>query len=356
MALSTEEIKNILQSLGYKLTDNGKSWRAAALYRDGDNPNALRIYKNSGVFSDFVEGVQGQPFIKLIERHKNENPELYENLKKDYQVGDVEVISYQDDEDSKITMNKIWPDSVLRYLFPNTAFYNQEKGITDQTLSIFGGGLAQKGKLYQRYVFPVRNEHGQLCGFSGRSVIKDANVPPWKNIGDKRTWIYPYYTVKSIREAIDDSQEVIVVESIGDALNLYQNGVYNVIVSFGTAVLPKILGFLASRRLKKITLAFNNDFQTKDNRNRGLEGIYKAYFKLMNHIDLDRLLVKLPSQNDFGLMNSAEIAAWKDIDVTAEETKELITNGVRNLINRGIIKSENAKKQAWRKIKILDND
>ena len=47
--------KEILENLGYKLSDHGSYWRTSALYRSGDNPTALQIYKDSGVWKDYVE-------------------------------------------------------------------------------------------------------------------------------------------------------------------------------------------------------------------------------------------------------------------------------------------------------------
>mgnify|MGYP003632204089 FL=1 len=45
------DIKSVLEKLGYRLSDFGDAWRTNALYRDGDNPTALKIYKNTGVWT-----------------------------------------------------------------------------------------------------------------------------------------------------------------------------------------------------------------------------------------------------------------------------------------------------------------
>ena len=41
--------KEVLENLGYKLSDHGPYWRTNALYRAGDNTTALQIHKDSGV-------------------------------------------------------------------------------------------------------------------------------------------------------------------------------------------------------------------------------------------------------------------------------------------------------------------
>ena len=63
---SSEQFQEILESLGYKLIDCGDHWRTQALYRDGDNKTALKIYKNTGVWMDFVENKGSKPFEALL--------------------------------------------------------------------------------------------------------------------------------------------------------------------------------------------------------------------------------------------------------------------------------------------------
>ena len=56
--MTSEKIKYILTELGYKLTDFGNHWRTSALYRGGQNPTAIQIYKDSGVWIDYVKNSQ----------------------------------------------------------------------------------------------------------------------------------------------------------------------------------------------------------------------------------------------------------------------------------------------------------
>ena len=61
-------LKSSLESLGYQLKDYGNYWRTSAIYRGGDNSTALKIYKNSGVWTDFASnGSKSYPFQRLVE-------------------------------------------------------------------------------------------------------------------------------------------------------------------------------------------------------------------------------------------------------------------------------------------------
>ena len=60
----------ILRGLGYNLVNRGNYWQCSALFRDGDNRTALKIYKNTGVWRDFVAGGKSQPFEALVKKTK----------------------------------------------------------------------------------------------------------------------------------------------------------------------------------------------------------------------------------------------------------------------------------------------
>jgi hypothetical protein len=57
--IDCDSIRQILQDIGYVLTDHGKEFRAKPLYRDSDNDKVLRIWKDSGRWVDFKENKSG---------------------------------------------------------------------------------------------------------------------------------------------------------------------------------------------------------------------------------------------------------------------------------------------------------
>jgi DNA primase len=191
-------------------------------------------------------------------------------------------------------------------LIPDHSYWN-DRGISKDTLSIFKGGVIDSGKMAERYVFPIFNKKEQIVGFSGRDLKQDKKTnskfvrPKWKHIGDKSKWNYPLLNnVKIIRE----QKSIIVVESIGDMLSLWENGVRNTIVSFGVILSPDMLSTLTRMDPDKIFISFNDD---SSNSNAGNEAAHIAKKKLLQFFDEDQITIKLPQgHNDFNEMHLKE--------------------------------------------------
>lgn len=297
------KIESSLIELGYQLKDFGNHWRANAAYRDGNNPLSLMIYKDTGVWRDFVENKAPMPFKKLVELTLNTNdPNVIKKYTQDsFESTEVYV------KKEKLEMEKIYPEDCLKKLFPNYDFYNK-RSIGEETQKMYKCGLASAGKMYRRVVFPVYNSNGQIYGFTGRKLDENSEAPKWKHIGLKSNWIYPA-NIPSFPEITD---EVFLVESVGDSMALTQNGFTNNLVTFGLDCSPAVMNFLISKNLKTIYISTNND-QDSD-KNRGLIAAIKILIKLSSFFDLDVLKIKPPLMNDFGEMqisdNSLIFCEW----------------------------------------------
>jgi DNA primase len=107
---------------------------------------------------------------------------------------------------------------------------------------------------------------------------------------------------------LQEQREVILVESVGDMLNLWQNGIKNVLVTFGTSLSLPILNQLLKLDIKKIYISLNND----SNKNMaGNIGADKIYSRLKRYFDQRQLKIALPIKKDFGEMTNEEILQWK---------------------------------------------
>lgn len=323
-SIPSEEFEKILSSIGYKLIDCGDHWRSQALYRNGDNATALKIYKNTGVWMDFVEPKGSLPFEALVKMTVGEDEKFTDTLKK-INSGKTYIAAKVD----KIEMEKYYPEECLDKLFPNYKFY-KDKGISEQTQLAFKVGLAGVGKMYRRMVFPIYNDNKQIIGFSGRKIDSNNDYAKWKHIGKKNTWVYPAYIEgNECGSEIDRLSQVILVESIGDAMALYDQGVKNVLVLFGLAASPSIINYLSSKVLNKIYISTNND--SNSSQNRGLIASIKNYLKLAKRFDLDCLTIKLPQNgNDFGEMYQSgyNINNWLDRRIDQQEQRGYICDFV----------------------------
>ena len=301
------DIKSVLEKLGYRLSDFGDAWRTSALYRGGDNPTALKIYTNTGVWTDYVDGNKSMPLAALVQKTLGtKDPKIvnqYINTEKSF------GFKYNNKTNSKIQMEETYPEESLERLLPHYKFYNS-KGISDETLKFYKCGLATTGAMNNRYVFPIYNDTGKICGFSGRDAANNSGRAKWKHMGRKTSWSYPLYLGSNSKletlESIDKKKEIILVESIGDSMALFENEYKNNLVTFGLDASPKLMTTLIMLNPEKIIISTNNDSSSEIN--RGLESAVKIFIKLLKYFDIDALTIQPPLKNDFGRMHELKIA------------------------------------------------
>jgi hypothetical protein len=305
--MDAESIRDILIDLGYRLDDRGDYWQSNAIYRGGDNRTALQIYKDSGVWKDYVEDTGFLPFKALLEKSlEDSDPNL---LKRILDKDGINALNTESKKETRkpFSIEEVYDNELLNKLLPHYKFYN-DRGISDDTLKDFKGGLSTEGQMYQRFVFPVFNEFRQIHGFAGRDMLDKEGRPKWKHIGKKTKWVYPLHN-PSLREMIEwQGKEVILVESIGDLLSIYENKRANALVTFGLDASPAVVNALISLAPSNIVIALNND--TSSSENRGLQAAVKNYLKLLKYFDADKLRICLPTRNDFGDMKEEDYKTW----------------------------------------------
>ncbi len=283
--------KETLQKLGYDLQDCGSHWRTRAIYRNGKTNTSLIIYKDSGVWKDFGLDNQAKPFNALVkETLKTNDPKILST----YLINNETVDTKPQQE--RIEMEKIYPESYLDKLLPMKTFY-EKRGISEKTQIKFKCGYAGGGKMYRRMVFPIYDLDNQIHGFSGRSVVDYDNAPKWKHMGRKTNWIYPHHLSHN---KIEEKQEVILVESIGDCMALYEAGFENILMLAGLDISAKMISYLNAFNLNRIIIATNNDNSKEVN--TGALASIKIAAKLSTVFDLSLIRINPPVCNDFGEM------------------------------------------------------
>ena len=191
-------------------------------------------------------------------------------------------------------------------------FYQTQLPLHNETLSLLQGGVAEEGRMKNRFVFPVFNSKGVIIGFSGRYISQlrpSSKTPKWKHMGDKKEWKYPLKVNSKILKKLN---KAVLVESIGDMLALWEAGIKNTIVVFGLNISTSIINTLISLDPDKIIVALNNDSSYN---NAGNIAADKAMNKLRRYFDYSQLSINLPHHGDFGDMTKDDIKLW------AEESK-----------------------------------
>jgi DNA primase len=189
--------------------------------------------------------------------------------------------------------------------------YWVDRGISEETIRLFRGGVddgIEGGKMQGRYVFPILNSKQEIVGFSGRLLSapsEHGQSPKWKHLGQKGSWVYPAFLNK---KTLQEKREIILVESIGDALALYNCGVENILVTFGLDVGLGVLTYLLKLNSQRIIISLNNDEKT----GAGNNAAKKMYRTVTNHFDKKQVQIYLPTKNDFGDMSKEEIWHWRE--------------------------------------------
>ena len=339
--------KETLQKLGYNLQDCGSHWRTRAIYRNGKTNTSLIIYKDSGVWKDFGLDNQAKPFNALVkETLKTNDPKILST----YLINNETVHTKPQQE--RIEMEKIYPESYLEKLLPMKTFY-EKRGISNKTQIKFKCGYAGGGKMHRRMVFPIYDLDNQIHGFSGRSVVDYDNVPKWKHMGRKTNWIYPHHLSHN---TIEEKQEVILVESIGDCMALYEVGFENVLMLAGLDISAKMISYLNTFDLNRIIIATNNDNSKEVN--TGALASIKIAAKLSTVFDLSLVRINPPVCNDFGEMLECDTGMLDNFKQWYERKDKwrMDDEQFQNYIIKQINKYEQLKKSSHCKklIKILN--
>ena len=350
--METEDIKEALNELGFKLRDRGPYWQTNALWRNGNNFTAIQIYKDSGVWRDYVDGTSFLPFQALVEKTLGTKDKKI--LSRYVEAsGEAKSLSTFEKEDQKIKiqMDEIYSLEYLSKLLPHFKFYN-DKEISTLTLKLYKGGLATAGKLNGRFVFPIfdENDPSQIIGFTGRHLRwkSESEFPKWKHVGRKSNWLYPLCIsdstgAKPFLECVEDRREVIIVESIGDSLALTENNFLNHLVVGGLDLSSKQLSFLLSQELDQIIIGTNNDKSKA-----GLHAAIKIFIKLLNYFDIRKLRINLPTSNDFGDMQQEGVnfkEKWYEKPLDKEKQISKIYSILKSAEGMNIIKNKTERKK-----------
>ncbi len=194
--------------------------------------------------------------------------------------------------DPQIEIERTWPADILTKLIQDTTYWNK-RGISDETLAPFKGGVATTGQLASRYVFPIFNDSSQIIGFNGRRI--DGQIEKkWKLIGPSSHFVWGGLE--------DIGERVVLTESIGDSLFLRQHGVPETLCLFGLNMSQAVLGHLISCNPKRIIVSTNSDAT-----GAGQRAAIKIKTTLSKFFNEETIVVVHPVAKDWGESSKEQI-------------------------------------------------
>ena len=111
-----------------------------------------------------------------------------------------------------------------------------------------------------RIIFPVHNHSGKVLGFGARILKSNDKAPKYINTPENEIYIKSRILYGSFfaRQAIDKSDECLMVEGYTDVISLHQAGIENVVASGGTSLTQEQLR-LVRKYSNNITIIYDGD-------------------------------------------------------------------------------------------------
>ena len=212
----------------------------------------------------------------------------------------------------RLTVDKIYPDSVLSKVTPNHAYWIK-RGMRESVLNSLECGLApqdEKGPLTGRSIFPLRNPEGRIAAFTGRLVIDNSIAARWKHIGAVSKVVWPWRVSGS---EIERTKTAILVESPGDTISLLCSDIKPVICLFGLNLFDLTVSHLIASGVNKVFVSLNRDADAR----KGQAAAARIAKRLEPFVG--EVVVRLPSApfkdwgacREAGEAGTAELTAFK---------------------------------------------
>ena len=155
--------------------------------------------------------------------------------------------------------------------------------------------IAREEKLLDNYrgriIFPVHNQTGKIIGFGARIIGKNDRAPKYINTPENEIYIKSkiLYGAYFARQAIDKSDECLLVEGYTDVISLHQAGIENVVASGGTSLTTDQLR-LIKKYTNNLTIIYDGDAAGIKAAQRGMDLAFEESLQVR--------LVLIPGQED----------------------------------------------------------
>lgn len=139
-----------------------------------------------------------------------------------------------------------------------------EDGYNNDFLVKSGLSIQHDDHLFDRFsgrvMFPIHSLSGQILGFGGRILKKDAKTAKYLNSPESEIYHKSriVYGIYQARKAISQNEKCYLVEGYTDVMSLHEAGIENVVASSGTSLTQEQVR-LIKRFTPNITILYDGD-------------------------------------------------------------------------------------------------
>ena len=234
----SDPVIDLLNSKGLSFTISGRDYLIKCLNPEHPDSNpSMRVDRVSGMYHCFSCSYKGNIF-KYFDIFTNQIPLKIAKLKE--KIQELKRVS-----------------TGLAELPGSVPYTRTHRGISVETLKHFGAFFTtQVDKMEDRIIFPIKSITGKTEVYVGRHVLSNGNPRYLNYPGGVQIPLFPASVPRG-------SRSMVLVEGLFDMLNLYDKGLDNAVVCFGTNTLQKdtkqkLLPFRA-QGVVKIYLMFDGD-------------------------------------------------------------------------------------------------
>lgn len=331
---------NIVDIVGDYVTlkRRGSNYQACCPFHQEKTPSFV-VSPARGIYKCFGCGKAGNAVNFIMESESVSYPEALKMLAKRYgievreEAQTEEDIARNNNRESMFALNQWAADYFQRYMYNEDegrsvalTYFSSLRGFSDATIRKFGLGfcpsrgnrfskdarsagykeefllstglsLKREGetelrdRFYDRVIFPVHNVSGRVVAFGGRTLRTDKKVAKYQNspeseIYSKSRELYGLFFAK---KAIQQENQVIMVEGYADVISMHQAGIENVVASSGTSLTEEQIR-LVGRFSNNIILMYDGDPAGVKASMRGVDLILKEGMNVR--------IVLLPEEHD----------------------------------------------------------
>ena len=158
----------------------------------------------------------------------------------------------------------------------------QQKGNLSRDIVLKSGLVIEKedgSNTYDRFrgrvIFPIKDPHGYVIGFGGRSIVEGENP---KYLNSPETPLYQksqvLFGMDLARQAIRKQDQAILVEGYLDQMRAVQYGILNTVATCGTALTSRQAGMLRNYA-SSVVLVFDSDNAGRAAADKGFDVLHE---------------------------------------------------------------------------------